>query len=74
MKTEMTGTLIDGVVQLDGSVDLPNRSRVTVSIEPIEFDAEKAKAALESFLKRTELRPIHTGGIRYTRDELHERR
>ncbi len=74
MKSEITGTLIDGVVQLDEPVDLPNNSRVKVKIEPITYDPEKAKEAFERWMKRTEERPIHSGGIRFTRDELHERR
>ena len=74
MKTETTGTLVDGVVQLDGPIDLPNHCRVSVSVRPIEYDPEKAQSALESFLKRTEERPVHSGGVRFTRDELHERR
>lgn len=74
MKTETTGTLVDGAVQLDEAIDLPNHCRVSVSISPIEFDPDKSHIALAAFLNRTEERPIHSGGIRFTRDELHERR
>ena len=74
MKKIITGTLVDHVIQLDQQVDLPNHSRVSVSIEPIERDAEKAKAALGRFLKRAEDRAFDSGGRRFTRDELHERR
>ena len=74
MTTVMTGTLIDGVVKLDETVNLPDNSRVSVSIEPIDHDPDKAKAALESFLKRADQRDFNSAGIRFTRDELHERR
>lgn len=74
MKRVITGTLIDRVVQLDQQVDLPNHSRVNVSIELIQRDAEKAKAALGRFLRRAEDRAFDSGGRRFTRDELHERR
>jgi len=73
MKTVTTGTLIDCVVQLDGHVDLPNHSRVSVSIESLENDSQKSKAALERFLNRAEQRAFDSGGVRFTRDELHER-
>ncbi|MEX0867167.1 MAG: hypothetical protein WD030_07400 [Pirellulales bacterium] len=73
MKVVTTGTLIDGVVKLDGQVDLPNHSRVNVSIESTELDVQTSRAALERFLKRAEQRSFNSGGIRFLRDELHER-
>lgn len=73
MKTVTTGTLVDSVVRLDGHVDLPNHSRVIVSIESLENDAQQAEAALERFLNRAEQRAFDSGGDRFTRDELHER-
>ena len=73
MKAETTGILIDRVVQLDEPVNLPNHCRVSVSLEPLAHDPEKAKAALQSFLKRADERAFDSDGIRFTRDELHER-
>jgi hypothetical protein len=49
MKVQTTGTLIDGVVQLDQPVNLPNNSRVNVSIEPMSVDPAEARAAFEAF-------------------------
>ncbi len=73
MKTVTTGTLNDRVVQLDESVELPANCRVSVSIEPIEQDAEAAKATLEEILSRADRRGFNSGGLRFTRDQLHER-
>ena len=73
MKTVTTGTLNDRVVQLDECVELPANCRVSVSIEPIEQDTEAAKAALERILSRADRRGFSSGGLRFTRDELHER-
>ena len=73
MKTVVTGTLVDRVVQLDGDVDLPNHSRVSVSLEAIGSDPREAEAALERFLHRAEERGFDSCGTRFTRDELHER-
>ena len=74
MKSETTGTLIDGVVQLDKPINLPNHSRVSVSIEPMSIDPAQAQAAWESFKARIQQHPIHSSGRRFTREELHERR
>ncbi len=73
MKAQTTGTLIDGVVQLDQPVNLPNNSRVNVSVEPMSIGPAEARAAFEAFKQRIRQRPIHSGGRRFTRDELHER-
>ena len=75
MTTEMTGTVVGGVLQLDGRLALPDCSRVRVRIESIPGEAEPAdaKSAFESFKKLTEEHPIDSGGLRYSRDELHER-
>jgi hypothetical protein len=42
MKSVTTGTLVDRVVQLDEQVDLPNHSRVSVRLEPIDHDKKEA--------------------------------
>ncbi len=73
MKAQTTGTLIDGIVHLDQPVNLPNNSRVNVSIEPLSIDPAQARAAFEAFSQRIQQRPIHSGRQRFTRDELHER-
>jgi hypothetical protein len=76
MKTEITGTVVGGGLELDGRLTLPERSRVRVRIEPIPGEAEPADAesAFESFKKLLEEQPIDSGGLHYSRDELHDRR
>ncbi|MHC4876237.1 MAG: hypothetical protein ACYTGL_07050 [Planctomycetota bacterium] len=81
MKKEVSGTLVDGVVQLDEAVDLPNNTRVQISLEPVAdqpdsapFDPAAARAAFESFRRRCTERPVHSDGERFSRDDLHERR
>lgn len=80
METQVTGTLIDGVVRLDQSVDIPNNTRVKVTmcelaIVPPGFasDPSKRKAALVRFLQRAADRRFNSKGIRFSRDELHDR-
>lgn len=68
-----TGTLIDGSVKLDEVVDLPNNIRVNVSIQPIVNDPHKAIAAWDRLQKRLVNQPFNSEGIKFTRDELHDR-
>jgi predicted DNA-binding antitoxin AbrB/MazE fold protein len=75
MSTHIDATVINGVFHPDEPVQLPDRSRVRLTIEPIEaWSPETARAALARIQARLQERPIHGGGVRYTRDELHERR
>jgi hypothetical protein len=56
-------------------LQLAEQTRVNLTIEPIEeWSPEKGLAAWEALKARLRERPIHGGGVRCTRDELHERR
>jgi hypothetical protein len=72
--TETTATVVGGGLTLDHPLDLPDRSRVRVAVEPLEGWKERFAAGLDSWKEFCEQRPVHSGGRRYTRDELHERR
>jgi predicted DNA-binding antitoxin AbrB/MazE fold protein len=75
MSTQVTATFINGVLKPDQELPLAERARVRLTIEPIEgWSRERAVAAWESLTARLRERPIHGGGKRFTRDELHERR
>lgn len=59
----------------DEAVPLADQTRVRLTVEPInEWSPEAARAAWEALQDRLRERPIHGGGIRFTRDQLHERR
>ena len=73
MNTKSTGTIVDGSIQLDQPIDLPDQSRVTVRTDLLEHDPKLAQEALESFLQRTRVRPVYSDGVRLTRDQLHKR-
>jgi hypothetical protein len=74
MSTQITATVVNGMLKPDEPLALPDQSRVRVTIEPIEeWSPEGATAAWESILARLQERPIHGGGMRFTRDELQER-
>lgn len=75
MINPIDATVINGVIHPDKPVQLPDRSRVRLTIEPIEaWSSETARAAWARIEARLQERPIHGGGVRYTREELHERR
>lgn len=74
MTTQVEATWSDGVLKPDERVPLPEQTRVRLTIEPIEDRTATALAAWQAIKARLNVRPIHGTGVRYTRDELHERR
>jgi hypothetical protein len=74
MTTRTTATVVNGMLKPDERLPLADQTRVNVTIEPIEERSAKAAiAAWESIAARLQKRPLHFGGVRYTRDELHDR-
>lgn len=74
MVTHIEATFTNGVLKPDQPLGLADQSRVRLTIEPIDdWSPEKARAAWEAILARLKERPIHGGGMRFTRDQLHER-
>lgn len=75
MSTQVTATFVNGMLKPDQPLLLADQARVRLTIEPIEgWSQEGATAAWESLKARLRERPIHGGGKRFTRDQLHERR
>jgi hypothetical protein len=73
MTTRTTATVVNGMLKPDGRLPLPDQTRVTVTIEPIEERLEPAQA-WESLKAWIRANPLHGLGPHLTRDELHERR
>lgn len=75
MTTRLTATVVNGMLKPDESIHLADQTRVSLTIEPIqEWSETTALAAWDAFKSRLRKRPLHFGGQRYTRDQLHERR
>lgn len=76
MIAKAVGTIDGDIIRLDQPLDLPNASRVEVTIAPL--DAGDSRGRWEEFMDDLERlcreEPIGSCGRRYTRDELHERR
>ena len=74
MTTQVTATVIGGLLKPDENLPLADGQRVKLTIEPVgDWSPGAAKAAWEAIKARLKERPIHGGGLRYSRDELHER-
>ncbi|MCE9557041.1 MAG: hypothetical protein K8T91_27150 [Planctomycetes bacterium] len=72
MPTDLTATVLGGELKLDQPLALPDQSRVRVTIQPVVSN-EGWRRALDSLERLRRDRPIHSGGLRFTRDELHDR-
>ena len=79
MIIQVGATVVDGGLQLDQPVDLPNHSRVTITIAPAAAaeidpptDAER-RAAWERLKTWIDTHPVHGGGQKFNRDELYDR-
>lgn len=73
MSESMTGIIVDGMIKPDQPLELPDQTAVSITVQPLRPSAE-ALAAWESIQRRLKERPINSGGVKFTRDELHERR
>lgn len=77
MATQLTGIVTNGQLHLDQPLSLPDQSRVMVTVEPaVQLPAdwsERFAKGLETWKKLIEEHPVRSGGMHFTRDELHER-
>ena len=76
--THATGTVVAGQLQLDEPLGLPDQSRVSVTVEPATIAADDWRQRMTQGLKAMQnlktQQPIGSGGMRLTREQLHERR
>ena len=72
MPTDFTATVLGGELKLDQALLLPDQSRVRVTIQPV-FSNDGWRQALDALARLRRDRPIHSGGLRYRRDELYDR-
>lgn len=72
MATDLTATVQGGELKLDQPLLLPDQSRVRVTIHPLASN-DGWRRALEALDRLRRSQPIHSGGLHYTRDKLHDR-
>jgi hypothetical protein len=72
MTTQVTATVVGGLLKPDRKLDLAEKTRVSLTIEPLAERLEPVEAwrSLKTWIGQ---RPLHGLGRRLTRDELHER-
>lgn len=76
MTTQVMATVVDGELKLDKPLELPDKSRVKVVVEveeTAEARRERKLRALEELARLRREHPINSGGLYFTRDQLHER-
>ena len=74
MKTRHTATVVDGSLKLDDPLDLPEQSRVEITVALIAKDVDRKLEALRKFLDLSDATPLFGETERLTRDQLQERR
>lgn len=72
MQTQVTGTFVDGVVRLDVPIDIPDNSRVQLSIEMLNESNDTVREKVESWIRVCEENPIVSGGLKFSREQLYE--
>ena len=72
--TTLTGTFVDGTIQFDQPVDLPNHSRVIVQVQvqPPEDWRERMRRGLAEWRKFCDEHPTGSGGEKFNREALYE--
>jgi hypothetical protein len=73
MKTQIAATYFGGVFRPDEMLPLQDQTRVNLTFELADVPPTP-EAAWSAIKARLAQRPIRSAGVRYSRDELHERR
>jgi hypothetical protein len=73
MTTQVTATVVGGLLKPDRKLELADETRVNLTIEPLAEWLEPVEVwrSLKTWIRQ---RQLHGLGRRLTRDELHERR
>ena len=74
MSARTAGTIDGDVIRLDQPLDLPNASRVELTITPLDVSCGRWDEFMDDLERLCDQQPIGSGGTRFTRYELHERR
>lgn len=72
MRTQITATVNHGQLELDKPLNLPDQARVQVTVELRDDWRPKFLVGMQRLQQLIQEQPIRAG-VRFTRDELHER-
>lgn len=70
---EFNAVVEDGMIRPDQPLNLPDRTRLRVTITTVTSDAAQLRKVVRTFREIRELGLVRSGGIKFSRDELHER-
>ncbi len=75
MTTTRTATVVNGNLKLDAPLELPEHSRVKVTVSAVVDDIphERRMEAARKFFASVEETKFSRGGERLTREQMHER-
>jgi predicted DNA-binding antitoxin AbrB/MazE fold protein len=74
MSQVITATFENGVLKPEGELALPAGSRVRLTVEVLGVSSEAKEAAWQELEQLWEEASVDSGGVRFSRDQLHERR
>jgi predicted DNA-binding antitoxin AbrB/MazE fold protein len=74
MNQVITATFEDGVLKPEGRLTLPSGTRVRLTVELLSGTPELENAAWQELEQLWEEANVDSGGVHFTRDQLHERR
>ena len=63
----------NGMLKLQQPLPFAEREHVRVTVESTTPSPETLRKGLAALQRLCDEHPIHSGGLRFTRDELHER-
>jgi predicted DNA-binding antitoxin AbrB/MazE fold protein len=69
-----TATFVDGVLKPDEPLALAPGAKFRVTLQPCDEELARKRAAFAELERYRKEHPINSGGLRLTRDQLHERR
>ena len=74
MTTTIPAIFDQGVFRPEAPVSLAEGTHVTLTVDIADEEQQKRRAALAEFVRHCQESKIDSGGLKLTRDELHERR
>ena len=72
MTITLTGTVVNGAIQFDEPLNLPNHTCVTIQTQPLEDWRERMQRGLDGWRKFRDENPTGSHGERFSREQLYE--
>lgn len=73
MIAKSVGTIDGDIIRLDAPLNLPDACRVELTIKPLDVHEHSWGDFMDDLEQLCRDEPIGSGGVQYSRDDLHER-